>query len=466
MNIFLFNKSLRCTDNTTLIYQNKIEKKVTPIFVFTEQVNSEFNHYINYNSIKFMIESLIELSEEITKKKGELYFFHHNNLIETLQEIHLQKPIMSIGTNFDYSPYAISRQEQLKIFCDDNKITFYLKEDHVLHDILGNETKKSDNTPYSVFTPFRNHCCKLPIREPDKFKKFIFEKHSILKKNKYNVKKKKLNQFIKSDLEVNSGRKNAKNIIRNLKKFLDYEEERDILTYQTTRLAVHNHFGTVSIREVYYTVMKEGINGVINGLYWRDFYYNLILNNPHMLKNMIFTDQNSTFRKKFNLIKWNYNSELFEKWCQGKLGIPICDAGMIELNTTGNMHNRIRMLTSCVLCKLLLLPWQWGEKYFAQKLIDYDSVQNSGGWNWTIGGVDPNNVFRIFSPKSQNEKFDPNCEYVIRYIPELKTVPIKDIINWENSYEKYKGIYLPPCIDYSEYRKKAMEELKMVNKVM
>lgn len=467
MNIFIFNKSLRCIDNTTLIHQLKEEENVIPIFIFTEQVNKKKNLYFSNNSVEFMVESLIELSETIKNKyNGKLYFFHNDNIITVLKDINKLIDIKSIGTNFDYSPYAKQRQELFKDFCDKNNIKFYLKEDHVLFNILEGQTNKENGEPYSVYTPFKNHCLKnLEVREPDNFKKFNFIKNKELENSKYYINEKDINKFYEYNVDANirGGRSEGLKILKNIDNFTDYSEKRDCFLYKTTFLSGHNHFGTVSIREVYYSIknkLKTKSKGIIEELVWRDFYYNLFYNNPSMLNGMI-GKKNLTFREKFNNIKWSNNEKLFEKWCNGTLGIPVCDAGMRQLNKTGFMHNRLRMVTSCVLVKLLMLPWQWGERYFATKLLDYDCIQNAGGWGWTAHGIDPNQVFRIFSPKNQSVKFDPNCEYIKYYIPELKDVDPQDIHDWENKYKNY-NIYFPPAIDYKNNRKKWLDELKRI----
>ena len=459
MNIFIFNKSLRCIDNTTLIHQMKETGNITPIFIFTEQVNKKKNEYFSNNSVEFMIESLHELAQEIKKYNGKLYFFHNDDLIKVLKEI---KEINSIGTNFDYSPYAIQRQSFLKDFCNKHNITFYMKEDHVLYNILEGDTNKADGTPYSMYTPFRNHCVKnLKVREIDTFKKFIFKKNIVLEDNKYYISIKEINKFYEYNefANIRGGRNNGLKILKHLDKFKDYTEKRDLFTYNTTFLSAHNHFGTISIREVYYRAKELLTNtGFINELIWRDFYYNLFYNNPHMLNGMI-GGENKSFKPKYDKIKWSNNKTLFEKWCTGTLGIPVCDAGMRQMNKTGFMHNRLRMVTSSVLVKLLNLPWQWGEKYFAQNLLDYDSIQNGGGWGWGAHGIDPTQVFRIFSPANQSIKFDPDCIFIKKYIPELQNVNNEDIHKWDSNHTKY-DIYFKPAIDYKKARKDTLTKLK------
>ena len=474
MHIFLFNKGLRCNDNTTLIHMMKEMGEVTPIFVFTEQVNKKKNEYFSNNSVEFMCESLHELADTIKDKhNGKLYFFHQDDIIKTLNSIHKTLPISSLGTNFDYSPYATKRQELLKEFCDKYNIILYIKEDHVLHEILDGTTRKDNGEPYTVFTPFKNHAMEnLTVRKPDTFKKFKFARHPKLEEISNYISQKDIDQFYETNPNSNvmGGRKAGLKILKHLDKFKDYSEDRDSFTYKTTFLASHNHFGTVSIREEYY-MMKEKLKsksiGLINEIYWRDFYYNLYYNNPHMLAGMI-GKENKAFKPKFDHIKWKYDTELYKKWCDGTLGIPVCDAGMRQMNHSGFMHNRLRMVTAAVLTKLCMLPWTWGEKYFAQTLKDYDCIQNGGGWAWTVTGVDPAQPFRIFSPKQQSLKFDPECKFILEYIPELKNVPTDCIHNWEEKYDEYleKGIkYYKPAIDYKKARKHYLDEINRVNKI-
>ena len=463
MNIFIFNRGLRLTDNTTLIHQIKEKGAVVPIFIFTpEQIDPKKNDYFSNNSVQFMIESLHELSDEIDKKDGKLYFLKGDN-VKVLKAIHDKEVIESIGTNFDYTPYARKRSHDIQKFCKKNGIEFYEKEDHVLYDILGGQTLKADADYYKIYTPFLNFVTKnLDVRKPDGFKSFKFEK---METNKYVLNEKDIDDFYKENLEIKSGRKAGLKILKNLDKFKTYSNERDMLTYQTTKMSVHNKFGTVSIREFYYTIVEKlgKSSGLIRELVFRDFYYNLFHFRPDMLGGMI-GHKNAPYKEKFGKIKWNTDKKLYQKWCDGTLGIPICDSGMRQLNTTGFMHNRLRMVCASVALKLLLFPWFWCEKYFATKLTDYDPVQNGAGWGWTATGIDPTQVLRSFSPQTQGEKFDPECEFILTYIPELSSVKIDDIHKWDEKYKNYPDVKYPaPAIDYKKARKEGLDEFYRVN---
>lgn len=469
MNIFIYNRSLRINDITTLIYQMKQFGDVIPIFIFDDiQINPKKNTYFSNTAVKFMCDSLLELADLIKDKGGQLYFFK-GDIIKILKSIYDTKEINSIGINYDYTPYARQRSANIQTFCTKHNITFIEKEDYVLFDILDGQTTKEDGAYYKVYTPFYNHCIKnLTVPKPDKFNQFTFTKLKALKDTQYAFNKKDIEMlYKKTNIEVNAGRTNGLNILKHLNNFKDYNKKRDILSYQTTKLSAHNKFGTVSIREVYYAIIKKlnKSSGLIRELIFRDFYYNLYHSvKPDMLNGMIGLE-NMPFKEKFGHIKWNYDKVLFKKWCTGMLGIPTCDAGMRQLNTTGFMHGRLRMVVASVATKLLLLPWHWCEKYFAQKLTDYDPIQNGAGWGWTCHGVDPTQVLRIFSPKSQSDKFDPECSYILTYIPELAEVPISDIHNWEEKYVNYKNINYPePVINYKKARLAGLNEFYRVNK--
>lgn len=463
MNIFIFNRGLRLTDNTTLIHQIKEKGSVVPIFIFTpEQIDPKQNDYFSNNSVQFMIESLHELSDEIKKKGGHMYFLKGDN-VKVLKAIHRKEGIESIGMNTDYTPYARKRSDDIQKFCKKEGIEFYEKEDHVLYDILGGQTLKTDGDFYKIYTPFLNFVTKnLDVRKPDGFKSFKFEK---MENNKYILNEKDIDDFYEENMEIKSGRKAGLKILKNLDKFKTYSKERDMLTYQTTKMSVHNKFGTVSIREFYYTIVEKlgKSSGLIRELIFRDFYYNLFHFRPDMLGGMI-GHKNAPYKEKFGKIKWNTDKKLYQKWCDGTLGIPICDSGMRQLNTTGLMHNRLRMVCASVATKLLLFPWFWCEKYFATKLTDYDPVQNAAGWGWTATGIDPTQVLRSFSPQTQGEKFDPECEFILTYIPELSSVKIDDIHKWNEKYKNYPDVKYPaPAIDYKKARKEGLDEFYRVN---
>jgi len=470
MNIFIFNRGLRLTDNTTLIHQIKEKGAVVPIFIFTpEQIDPKKNDYFSNNSVQFMIESLHELSDEIKKKGGKFYFFKGEN-IKVLKAIHKNETIESIAMNFDYTCYSRKRSEDIQKFCKKNEITFFEKEDYVIYDLLGGETNKKDKSPYLVFSPFKNHCLSnLKVRDVDKFKSFKFQKIYEIEKNKYHLDEKYLDDFYEDNQHINihGGRSNGIKILNNIGKFKDYQKERDTLTYKTTFLGAHNHFCTLSPREVFWTMVDKlgKSSGLVSEMIWRDFYINVTYNFPYVLKGQL-SGKNQSYKKEYDNIKWSSNKKWFEAWCLGQTGFPVIDAAMMQINTSGFMHNRCRMIVASYLTKDMHIDWRDGEKYFATKLVDYDPMSNSGGWMWCTGnGTDAQPYFRIFNPWTQQENFDKDCEYIKKWVPELEKVPNKDLHNWYKPevHEKWlkAGIqYYKPILDHDVERKKTLKLYK------
>ena len=248
---------------------------------------------------------------------------------------------------------------------------------------------------------------------------------------------------------VTGGTAQAQKIVRPLEDFTNYEQEHNFPSIATTHLSAHNKFGTVSIRTVYHAIYKKlgKSHPLLRQLYWRDFFTTIAFFFPFVFGN--------AFKEKYNNVVWSTNKKFFEKWCKGMTGFPIVDAGMRELNATGFMHNRARLITGSFLVKDLHINWLWGEKYFAQQLIDYDPSVNNGNWQWVAStGCDSQPYFRIFNPWLQQKKFDPECIYIKKWLPEVKNIPIKDIHNWYKTYSEYDN-YHPPLVEHDYETKKA-----------
>lgn len=461
--IFLFHRDLRIVDNTSLISQLKsIKKPIIPIFIFTpEQINPKTNKYFSNNSVQFMIESLLELESEIHKKGGKLYFFKGKTMT-ILKKINKLIPINSIGYNIDYTPYARKRDDEIKKWCEINKIEIFVKEDYALYDFIDGQTKNKSGKPYLVYTPFLNNVSKnLKVRPVDSFSSFKFQ----IEKKLDSFTFKKLNTLYTPNphINVHGGRSNSLKIINNLGKFKNYSKCRNFLTYKTTFLSAYLHYTTCSIREVYFKIIKDlGISsGLVRELVFRDFYMNIIYFFPQTLEGQI-KGKNKSFQKKFDSIPWV--NTLFTKWCEAKTGFPIVDAAMMQMKTTGFMHNRCRMIVSNFLVKDLHVDWKLGEQYFATQLEDYDPINNSSGWQWSTGnGTDAQPWFRIFNPWTQQKNYDKDCEYIKHWIPELKNVSPNDIHKWydETIRNKYPSIKYPtPIVNHDEERKKTLEIFK------
>ena len=253
-----------------------------------------------------------------------------------------------------------------------------------------------------------------------------------------------------SENALQGGRKEALHLLKNIAHLKNYKEIRNFPALAgTTHLSAHNKFGTVSIREVYQTIVKcfGKTHTLINELYWRDFFTHILYHFPHVL--------GEAFHKKYNDIRWENNKNFFKKWCLGMTGFPIVDAGMRELNQTGYMHNRVRMIVASFLVKDLHIDWRWGEKYFAQQLIDYDPAVNNGNWQWAAStGCDAQPYFRIFNPWRQQVQYDPDCVYIKKWLPELINISPKII---HELYKNKMNGYPQPLVDHaiaSQFSKK------------
>ena len=420
--IFLFHRDLRLEDNIGLIESLQNSKEVIPCFIYDSNLIKKLTDAkFRWN---FLNESLLDLDKELQKKGSRL------QILEGIPEINLEKiikkhKIKSIFSNTDFSNYSQKRDERIFQVCKKNQISFHSTLDFLLHN--PNDIKTNEDSPYTIYSFFYKKAKIFPVRK-------------IVKNSNKNYSKEIIsNNSIKEleiwDSEIRGGRKEGLRILKNLEKFRDYDKVRDFPGLnQTTLLSAHNKFGTVSIREIY-SQIKEilGINHTIMGeIYWREFFNYILFHFPHVEK--------KSFKQKFQNIPWENSEELFKKWKEGKTGFPIVDAGMRQLNNTGFMHNRVRMIVASFLTKDLHIDWRWGERYFAEKLIDYDTAVNSGNWQWAAStGCDAVPYFRIFNPWRQQERFDSECRYIKKWIPELGKIEPKIIHNlWKKFPENLK----------------------------
>jgi deoxyribodipyrimidine photo-lyase len=310
---------------------------------------------------------------------------------------------------------------------------------------------------YKVFTPFLREARKRLIEKPIKTDVKNVSNNSIV--NKWCIELGDIKHVFNEKVIVRGGRKKGLERLKLIANgfFKDYEVNRDYPALkQTTLMSEYNKFGCISIREFYHVLVetygKE--HGLVVQLYWRDFYYYVLERYPRNLGHAM--------REKYDDIEWSGKKEWLDAWKEGKTGCPIVDAGMRQMNETGFMHNRVRMIVSNYLIKDLHIDWREGEIYFAQMLVDYDPAQNNGGWQWSAGtGTDSQPYFRIFNPYSQSKKFDKDCEYIKEWVPELSGVKNKDIHEWETAWEKNKGVYMEPLVKHSEERLKTLEAYKI-----
>lgn len=454
LSLFIFRRDLRLQDNNGLIAAAASSKQILPCFIFDKR-QIENNPYKSDNAIQFMAHSLQELSNALQKKNGKLYFFYGiaEEVIDRLISSHA---INAVFINRDYTPFSDHRDQKIEKICHKHAIDFHVFADSLLHE--PEEITKSDHHPYSIFTPYFKRASKQPVQSPQAMKathyfrnKIEFEDKDILEKC---LAKKNAN------LTVKGGRIEALALLKNIARLKDYQKERDIPALSsTTKLSAHNKFGTVSIREVYKKIVDTfgKQHSLIIELYWRDFFTQVAYFYPHVF--------NHPFHKKYEKLKWKNREKDFRAWRDGMTGFPIVDAGMRELNISGYMHNRVRMITASFLTKDLQIDWRWGEKYFAQKLVDYDPAVNNGNWQWAAStGCDAQPYFRIFNPWLQQKKFDPECLYIKRWVPELARVPNKLIHEWYKAPRLLGTNYPYPIVDHDTQSQQAKMLYKLQNK--
>jgi deoxyribodipyrimidine photo-lyase len=465
--IFIFRRDFALEDNIAFIECYKKSDKVLPIFIFTPEQATSKNKFFSSNCYQFMIESLESLDKILKEEYNSQLHYYYGDNVEVLTKLLKEYKYDSIYFNIDYTNYAKKRDKEIIDFSNKNNINCITKETYLLNNI--GTYLKIDGTEYLKFTPFKINALKTNVPKPiyTNIKDLIIIKNNKGNTNKFDninfsfklSKLFKLNKSytINQSLETHGGRDKALNILKNIKEFKDYDEIRNDLADSTTHLSAYIKFGCVSIREVYHTILtKLGVgNGLITQLYWREFYYYLTYYNPRILEGF-------SLKPQYNKIKWNNDKEIFKHWCNGSTGFPVVDAGMREMNETGYMHNRARLITSNILIKILNIDWRFGEKYFSNKLIDYDPSVNNGNWQWSSGSGSNSQVyFRVFSIELQTKRFDPECLYIKKFIPELKNVPIKDIFNWIENYKKYPNINYPkPIVDYKYMRKHILNTYK------
>jgi deoxyribodipyrimidine photo-lyase len=445
--LFIFRRDLRIIDNIGLNFANTLCKNIYTIFIFTPEQVSNANSFKSDNAVQFMIESLDDLQSNIRKMGGNLLCFYgkNDNIVNSLIK---ELDINVVCFNADYSPYAIQRELSIISVCDKLGIPVEYAHDYYLH-TPGTILNGSGET-YQKFTPFYQASLKKKVDTPTTYKHISFTSTNKQLTNSISLST-AFKRFTKMNpnILVHGGRDNGlKQLVIAAKQIQNYAKTHNKLTFATSQLSAYIKFGCVSIREVYHKFRTK--HDFIRQLFWRDFYANILFAFPYVL--------GSSMKPNYNKVKWHSNSNWFKKWCQGETGFPIVDAGMRELNLTGYMHNRARLIVSSFLVKTLLISWEQGEKYFAQKLTDYDPASNNGNWQWTAGsGADSQPYFRIFNPWRQAEEYDPDCEYIKKWIPELKNVSTKDILHWETEYIKYKDIDYPkPICNYEEQKEKAL----------
>ena len=402
ISIFWFRRDLRLHDNVALYHALQSEEKILPIFIFDKDILEKIPK--NDARISFIHKELNIMNEHLQSFEARISMFHGNPK-EVFQSLIEKYHVVKVFTNHDYEPYAIKRDLEIKELLASNTIEFHTYKDQVIFE--RNEITKKDGTPYVVYTPYS--------------KKWMEAYHINAQKNYPS--EDLLSGFYSSvkptvltldDIGFTETRIPIKNYIFNSRIINEYEETRNFPALDnTSKLGPHLRFGTVSIRQMASRADAQENKIFLKELIWREFFMQILWHFPQTHKD--------SFKSKYDRINWRNNEEEFKKWCNGTTGYPMVDAGMRQLNETGFMHNRVRMLVGSFLCKHLLIDWRWGEAYFAEKLHDYEMSSNVGNWQWVAGtGVDASPYFRIFNPTSQIQKFDKELKYIQKWVPDFQ----------------------------------------------
>ncbi len=428
--LFWFRRDLRLKDNAGLFHALKDKPNVLPVFVFDTDI---LNKLPRKDARVLFIHQTIAAMKMQLQEKGSDLIVKMGKPIDVFKKMALENEIEAIYTNHDYEPYATERDGQIKKWCDTNNIQFKSFKDQCIFE--KNEVVADTGKPYTVYTPYKKKWLKNLTAQD--LKSYPVEEHEksffkVNPKDKINSKILSLKDLNFEDFDFSFPPKmTKKSILEN------YAENRNFpaLSEGTSKLGLHLRFGTISVREVAKVAQK--LSEVwLSEIIWRDFFMQILWHYPGV--------QEKSFRPQYEKIAWRTDEQDFKKWCKGQTGYPLVDAGMRELNETGHMHNRVRMVVASFLTKHLLMHWSLGERYFAAKLLDYDLAANNGNWQWAAGtGCDAAPYFRVFNPETQHEKFDKDSIYVKKWVPEYGT-----------------DKYIKPMVEHVAARARALTEYK------
>lgn len=424
VSVFWLRRDLRLFDNAALFHALKGDYPVLVVFIFDRIILDRLSSNED-RRVAFIHQQLVKINRALQEENSALEVFH-TTPEKAFEKLLSKYEVQDVFTNRDYEPYAISRDKEIQALIAENGANFHSFKDQVIFEEA--EILKPDETPYTVFTPYSKRWKERFFQEP--VPAYPSEKYAgkFLKRPPKEVPSLSDIGFEQVDFEVwfpdiSEG-------------FLaHYKENREIPSVDgTSHLGIHLRFGTVSIRQVVPQAAAFS-ETFLHELIWREFFMMILFYFPHVEQN--------NFRRKYDRLQWRNNEEEFELWCRGETGYPMVDAGMRQLNETGWMHNRVRMITAGFLTKHLLIDWRWGEAYFAEKLLDYELASNNGNWQWAAGtGCDSAPYFRIFNPSTQLKKFDPELDYVRTWIRD------------------YKPGYLVPIVEHSAARERALKTYK------
>lgn len=445
--IFLFRRDYRLQDNTALNWCISNSTKVYLLFIFTpEQIHH--NVHKSDNAVQFLVESLLELGGDV----GDKITFCYGDVIEVLRDIFDKNPqINNLAVNEDYTPYSKKRDLHISALARERNISF-----RKFHDLLlypPNSVLSKKGTPYTKFGSYYREARKIPCTEP-RTVRLRLGMCGVLD-SRYKLKSsREMDSYYQYNprLAVRGGRKRAVRVLNRVFLQKKYNSDRDMVFKKTTMLSAYLRFGVISIRECYFKIKNNlGTDTKLLGqLYWNCFYTELGNNFPDMFSKRYMLS-------RFKNVRWKTDSTLFDAWKCGKTGFPLSDAGIRELNATGFMHNRVRMVSATLLSRVLLIDWRLGEKYYSTKLVDHQRSNNDGNWMWVVGTANHSQpYFRIMSEWRQIKKYDPECVYIKKWIPEIKSVPAREIAEWKTFSKKRAVDYPSPIVDDDKQKKKSL----------
>ena len=425
INIFWFRRDLRLDDNVGFYNALKSKKSVLPLFIFDEDILDKLPK--DDARLGFIHSTLQEMRATLKEKNESSIAMFHGKPVTIFQELIKKYSIHTVFTNRDYEPYATKRDAEIKQLLSENNVEFETFKDQVIFE--QDEVTKKDGLPYVVYTPYMKIW-----KEQFKTHNLDFFYTSSFLKNL--IRDKELPNLSLSDIGFTQSVQKIENYTVTPTLIENYEDTRNFPAQDSTsKLGPHLRFGTVSVRKMIAKAISEKNEIFWNELIWREFFTQILWHFPHTSK--------KSFKSKYDRIEWRNNEDEFKKWCDGETGYPFVDAGMRQLNQTGFMHNRIRMLVGSFLCKHLLIDWRWGEAYFAEKLHDYEMASNVGNWQWVAGsGVDAAPYFRIFNPTTQIKKFDSDLAYIKKWVPNFQefTYP-KEMVDHKEARERCLQVY-------------------------
>jgi len=425
VNIFWFRRDLRLDDNVGFYNALQSKNPVLPIFIFDSEILKKLPK--DDARVSFIFETLQKMRIELQDNFESSIAIYHGKPKTIFEEILNDFEVEEVYTNHDYEPYARERDEEIKEFLSDKNVAFNTFKDQVIFE--KNEVVKKDGDPYVVYTPYMRTW-------KEKFKEHnltIYYTKSYLSNL---IEHTRLPNLTLSDIGFKKSTQKITPYTVTPTLIQEYEETRNFPAKDaTSRLGPHLRFGTVSVRKMIKKAIAEKNEIFWQELIWREFFMQILWHFPET--------KDKAFKSKYDKIEWRNNEKEFDAWCKGETGYPLVDAGMRQLNETGFMHNRIRMLVGSFLCKHLLIDWRWGEAYFAEKLHDYEMASNVGNWQWVAGsGVDASPYFRIFNPTTQIKKFDKDLKYIKKWVPNYQelTYP-KEIVDHKEARERCLKVY-------------------------